>query len=242
MSVGAAEYYSEIASRFGDTQIPEILSGESYVLGIEGQRVSVGTLGMPAEIADHYADAISVAGTFALDHSGIEPPQPDEFGFLQTGSDAHQHIMLELGRDKYVEALPRHLIPKKIPGSQNKLVTGHIRDLRIEAVTPDDLPEGIFNRATDKYSDAREYSSNVLFVESAELVLGRTLGRVANLTVVAADHRHWRLYRTLGAPYKQNELLAASGMWQSEATATYVDSVGLSRQIVQNVGRGKGQR
>lgn len=226
MSAGAADYYSNIARRFGSDHIPEVLSGESYSLGDPEDRISVRRIAAP-EVRTQYRDIIQTVGRFVVSNS-VSPEQADSNSFRTS--------------DEYIWNMPGWLVPQKIPGSTAKLVTGYIKDIQIEAVTPDDLPEGTFNRATKYNKQYRERDDNALLVESAELVVGRSVGRVAHLTVVAHRSNYLGSFHLCGTPFKQNDMLAASGLWQSRAIASYIEHWGLTRPVVQNVRRGQSDR
>ncbi|HSD56438.1 MAG TPA: hypothetical protein VLA92_04785, partial [Candidatus Saccharimonadales bacterium] len=118
-----------------------------------------------------------------------------------------------------------------IPRTNTKLATGYIRGVQIEAVTPQDLPDGMFERATFRYPEAREHDNNALLVESAELVLGRAVYRVASLTVVANDEKRPYNYRLHAASFGHNEIQKAAALWESGVPAREIGSWGLMRTV-----------
>jgi hypothetical protein len=243
MSTEAANHYSEIARRFADSSpIPTVLSGEAYLLSDPELRISVRTPYATEAIA-RYRHVLTVAGAFVLHHSlqpDLEEPPVDTTGLPNCLLNVAGSRNLW---DYATEVTSRgRLIPKKKAGSSTSIVTGYIKDVQVEAVTPADVPPAVLTRATRKYPKSSERDDNVLLVESAELVLGRSLGRVAHLTVVTPDQKEPDQYRLLGAPFGKNDLLAASGLWQSRANATYIQTWGILSAVTQNVRRGEQQR
>jgi hypothetical protein len=91
----------------------------------------------------------------------------------------------------------------------------------------------MLDRAVYRYAQARESGNTVLLVESAELVLGRTTCRVANLTVVASDNKDPSRYRMFGTAFGLYELSAASGLWDSQAAPSHIEHSGLPYRVAQ---------
>lgn len=243
MSETARQYYTEMASQNGGEAIPFVLSGERFQLGNPTKRISVRSP-YSADVTYDYTRVLETVGSFASDPSAplVELGQLSQEMTKEHGPYYWVKTDGPFERtDPYVDSLlsQNRLIPKKYGPSGAKLVTGYIKDVCIEAVTPEDVPTKLFARATAANKQVRENTGNVLLVESATLVLGRALGRVANLTVVAPDPEHFNGYRLMGTPFGKNELLAASGMWQSVAIATLLEHRGLQAPEVQNTGRGK---
>lgn len=250
MSEAASQYYAQIANNHG-AELPPVLSGAQIQLGLPEERISVRAAASP-HVEYDYKHVLQAVGAFVANPSA-EPicigkaarqMYEDEGEYYWTGEANNWRNAYDRDLDLHVSGLLRRerLIPKT-NGRGINIVTGYIKDARVEAVTPTDLPARMRARAQKKLAGVDvESDTGVLLVESAQLVLGRSLGRVASLTVVSPNPNTTHGYEFNGMAFNKNELLAASGLWQSAAIATFLDECNAQVPIVQNVRRGKSDR
>jgi len=236
MSTLAAGYYPERALRLGLSGTPAILSGEPWAL-LEGSRINnYISLQQPnpellKTTNSRYAEALKSITPFIMQGAVQQFPEVSTITheWFSRANEQHVNGMVE-GR----------LFPAY-------LKAGRIYDIQIEAVARSEVVSSMLNRATVNHWEARRSDAedrSAYLVVSAMLHAGRQLGQVACLTVLYVN----RMNRTgltphyLGTPYKINDLLAQSGLWQSRATRRYIDAWGVANAVVQSVRRGHTDR
>lgn len=220
MSKAAFAYYQESFQQA--EAMPPILSGEPARLLPQGARISVQRPDPEnvQHVFNNYRAAVTDVGRFVA---------------AQAGCDERAANPMYVGQNTLqVKRIADLLEPPK-------LHAGHLRDVTIEAVNPDEIAPRLLERATERRDDSvlwHNRETTATLVTSAELYAGRVLGRVAMATFIAAD-RNRNTYRIATLFYKKNELLAQSGFWQSTAVKTYIEHWGAACPVLESVRRGK---
>jgi len=161
-----------------DLELPQMLQGAQYAMGDLGLRLPVYMLGdaklneRAKAVTDDFE--IALAGTTLFVMALVGKKMPD----LQVKSS----IQFRLSRTVAVQGLPRSI------ASSKNTTTGYLTDFRIEAVHPEEVPEGVLSRfrrearhrTTDTIADSTAY-----LLSSAKLVQGSKIKRMGAVTEVA---------------------------------------------------------
>lgn len=235
----ARGYYQELAERLDIGNVPPALSGASFALSANpDSRISIHSPDeqVIAEVTSAYEEVLVAAGAFALRAAGTQHET------IATGVDYHT-----LGNNtKHVNSfVEQGLFP-------SNLKLGTVKDFRVEAIAGSQVDPKLRARAIgirikdigDRI-DVQERDSEAYLLASAALISGgRKAGRTGLLAVVGVavsrDYNGATLTpRYMGIRLPTNDKLAASALWESQATRYHTDVRGLEGQIVQPVGRGR---
>ena len=213
------EYYAQRAEAAlidpltmpGVLQEPVSLIGSQVRMPIRSPRES-----LQRDVADNFCSVVAEVGDFVLRASEVIP-------FVRESRPDYP------SNERVLEKIGGILIPK-----HEKLKTGHIEDIQVGALIPEETDKSLIDLALGSWSATKKRNcayqptwSNpdrqvMLHLEGTLCVGGRKIGQMACLGIVAARPR-LDGYAFCATPFPTNELFAKSALQESRAVATVMD-------------------
>lgn len=174
MSERAQAFYQERADRLGLGELSPVLNGAPIVLTPPEERISIHTPSSPAviRVREAYDEVLRAVDPFNLAAAEIVWPEISE----------RRSVLHEARNAAHIRGVIQSLIPSK-----SKIKTGHLRDVRTEAIAPGELQRGLRTIAEGRANNSPTHPDAMVYLlTSAEIFAGRTLGRISCLTIAMA--------------------------------------------------------